>query len=156
MKQHRILFIVFTLTTMLLSACAAESFPLSDVDSEQNEVEPDLIVIGVIESMNGTEWIVNDRTLIVDPSVVHDGPHNVGEIITAEGNVQSDGRVLVSRVDDPDRDDLATATAQANDNPNDNGGNNDNDDDDGDNSGPGGGDDNDDDDNSGPGGGGDD
>lgn len=157
MKQYRFLFVIFALTFLLLSACGAGTSQIDEVDNEQHEAEPDTTVIGIIESMNGTEWIVNDLTLIVDPSVVHDGPYIVGDIVRAEGSMQPDGRILVARVEEPDRDDFATATALALGNPNDNDpadNDNDNDNDDDDNSGPGSGDN--DGDNSGPGGGDDD
>jgi|GEM_PF-6380292 len=180
MKQHPVFPVVFTLAALLLSACGASTAPIPVTGSTSTPVvAADTTVIGLIERINGDEWIVNGQTLIVGDDVIPDEIFEVGDIVKAEGHLQPDGSLLVVRVEAASPDDLATATALANDNGNvnnndnandndannnggdgnnnqnnnDNGNNNDNDnddDDDDDNSGPGN-DDDDDDDNSGPG-----
>jgi Domain of unknown function (DUF5666) len=114
MKQVRAIFVVIMLAAMLLSACGASAAPAGS-----SKVEADILITGAIESINGTQWMVNGQTFTVDPAVVRDGPYHVGDVIKVEGTVQSDGTVVVTRVEIPTPEDLATATALANDNTND-------------------------------------
>ena len=104
MKQsYRAISAVLVLAAVLLSACGAGA-----VQGAGSKVQADVIVTGVIESMNGSQWIVDGRTFTVEPSVVRDGPFAVGDTVKVEGNAQADGTVLVTRVEPPTAEDLAT------------------------------------------------
>lgn len=98
----RILIVLFALLAMLISACAGAAAPSQDqsmggVKQQAMPVE----FTGIIESINGNQWVVNGQTITVDPAVVRDGPYQVGDTIKVEVNVQSDGSVVVNRVEAP-------------------------------------------------------
>jgi len=115
MKQvSRVLIILLALGSILISACGAAT-PSAAAKVAADEVA----FTGVIEGMDGTQWIVNGQTITVDPSVVRDGPFNVGDTIKIEGIVNSDGSLTVTRVEPPAVDDLSTLPQLGNDNSND-------------------------------------
>lgn len=96
----RTLIFIFVLATLLLSACAGTATPASN--SAADKVQADLVEFtGVIEAINGTQWTINGQVVTVDPSVVRDGPFQVGDTVKLEAQVAQDGSVVVTRVETP-------------------------------------------------------
>jgi hypothetical protein len=81
MKQYRALLIVLMLAAMLLSACGAGPAPLGGA-----KAKVDIILIGVIESIAGTQWVVHGQAFTVEPAVVHNGPYVVSDVVKVEGS----------------------------------------------------------------------
>ncbi len=95
----RTLIFIFVLTTLLVSACAGAAAPASNA---AEKVQADLVEFtGVIEAINGTQWTINGQIVTVDPSVVRDGPFQVGDTVKLEAQVAQDGSVVVTRVETP-------------------------------------------------------
>ena len=95
----RTLIFIFVLATLLLSACAGAAAPASNA---AEKVQADLVEFtGVIEAINGTQWTINGQIVTVDPSVVRDGPFQVGDTVKLEAQVAQDGSVVVTRVETP-------------------------------------------------------
>ena len=94
----RTLIFIFVLATLLLSACAGAAAPASN--SAADKVQADLVEFtGVIEAINGTQWTINGQVVTVDPSVIRDGPFQVGDTVKLEAQVAQDGSVVVTRVE---------------------------------------------------------
>lgn len=122
MKQtYRSFLLVMAVAAMLLNACgavAAHNLPVAPVAAK---VDASIIAYtGVIESMDGNQWVVNGQTLVVDPAVVRDGPFQVGDTVKIEGIVNPDGSFTVSSIEAPDASDLAGSSGNDNANVNDN------------------------------------
>jgi hypothetical protein len=109
----RYVLVVFVLAGMLLGACAAA--PASGA----NKVQADSVAFtGTIDSINGNQWVVNGQAVTVDPSVIRDGPFNVGDMIKIEVNVNQDGTFMVTRIEVPSSTDLSSLPPLTNDNSN--------------------------------------
>ena len=136
----RFLTFVLTIFTVLLGACSGTTAPVTGVESDKVQAMP-VAFTGLVQSITGNQWVINDQALIVDPAVVRGGPFNVGDRIKLEGVVNQDGSFTVSRVVSASAEDASTLPELGNDNVNvndnsndansndDNGNNNDNDDD---------------------------
>jgi hypothetical protein len=103
-KISYVLVLVLALTAMLISACggsaaisASDSTAVGGGKPQASPVE----FTGVIESINGNQWSINGQTITVDPSVVRDGPFSVGDTVKVEVQVQTDGSMVVNRVESP-------------------------------------------------------
>ena len=112
-KNFRYVLVLFVLASMLLGACAAAPA------SGSSKVETASVAYtGTIESISGTQWIVNGQTITVDPSVVRDGPFSVGDTVKVEVDVNQDGSITVTRVETPSSADLSDLPSLGNDNSN--------------------------------------
>jgi hypothetical protein len=60
---------------------------------------------GVIEAMDGNQWVVDGQAITVDPTVLRDGPFVVGDTVKVEVVVQTDGSLVVTRVEAPEAED---------------------------------------------------
>ncbi len=120
MKQYRALLVVLMLAAVLMSACGALSPKGGQRASPTGgaNAEADIILTGIIQSMSGTQWVVNGQPFTVESAVVHNGPYKISDVVKVEGNFQFDGSVLASTVGTPSANDLASATALANSNTN--------------------------------------
>jgi len=99
-KIFQTLIPMLILATLLTSACTGAAAPANN--SLATKVQADLVdFTGVIESINGDQWVVNGKTVTVDPSIVRDGPFKVGDTIKVEAKVESDGSITVTRVENP-------------------------------------------------------
>jgi hypothetical protein len=106
--------VLISVATMLLSACGAVTAPAAPVAPGSAKVDASIIgFTGVIESMNGNEWVINGQTLTVDPATVRGGPFQVGDQVKVEGVVNPDGSVTVSSVESPSAADLTQTPAPA-------------------------------------------
>jgi uncharacterized membrane protein YgcG len=116
MKQtSRFLLVGLALAAMLLSACGGTVAATNPGGSKQ---AIPVQYTGVLESVNGTQWVVNGQTITVDPSVVSDGPFQVGDTIKVEVVVNPDGSITVSRVEAPSATDLSVLPPLGDDNSN--------------------------------------
>ena len=116
-KISRYVLVVFVLASMLLGACAGAA---PSVASDGGKVEASSVAYtGTIESINGTQWVVNGQTITVDPSVVKDGPFNIGDLVKVEVQVAQDGTVTVTRVELPSQVDMSQLPGLGDDNSND-------------------------------------
>lgn len=96
----RTLVFILVLTTLAISACSGVAVPMSN--SAGDKAQADLVgFTGVIEAMNGTQWTINGQVVTVDPSVIRDGPFQVGDTVKLEAQVAQDGSVMVTRVETP-------------------------------------------------------
>lgn len=113
------LFITLILmAAYVLSACGGA--PVSSPSAEgAGKVDASMIAYtGTVESMDGDQWVVNGQSLTVDPTVVSDGPFQVGDTVKIEGVVNSDGSLTVSRVEAPSASDLQELPQFGNENAN--------------------------------------
>ena len=116
-KISRYVLVVFALASMLLGACAGAA---PSVAPDGGKVEASSIAYtGTIESINGNQWVVNGQTITVDPSVINDGPFNVGDVVKVEVKVAQDGTVTVTRVEVSTQTDLSQLPGLGDDNSND-------------------------------------
>ncbi|MCX6060148.1 MAG: DUF5666 domain-containing protein [Chloroflexi bacterium] len=115
-KISRYVLVVFVFASMILSACSGAA---SSVASDGGKVQASSIAYtGTIESINGNQWVVNGQTITVDPSVVNDGPFNVGDMVKVEVQIAQDGSVTVTRVEVPSQVDLSMLPGLGDDNSN--------------------------------------
>ncbi len=117
----------FTLVSLLLigayvlSACGGVAPQGTSPDVAQKVQSKEIVFTGVIESINGTEWIVSGQKVTVDPSASLDPNLAVGVIVKVEGQMSADGTVTALKVETS-----AVSDDNANDgNANDNGNTND-------------------------------
>jgi len=115
--KKRASFVVFVSVTitLLLNACGASATP--NTGAGKVEAIP-VAFTGVVESMAGDQWVINGKTVTVDPSVVRDGPFKTDDRVKVEGVVNSDGSFSVSRVETPTSEDLSTLPQFGDDNSN--------------------------------------
>lgn len=122
-KNPNILLVVIAAASILVGACAgtAGSSPAAA------KVEPiPVAYTGVIESMDGNQWVVNGQAIVVDPAVVRDGPFKIGDTVKIEVAVDQDGSLIVTRVELPEQSDLTDLPVFGGDNINDDNINDDN------------------------------
>src|SRR6476660_3022291 len=115
--KKRASFVVFVSVTitLLLNACGASATP--NTGAGKVEAIP-VAFTGIVESMAGDQWVINGKTVTVDPSVVRDGPFKTDDRVKVEGVVNSDGSFSVSRVETPTSEDLSTLPQFGDDNSN--------------------------------------
>ena len=114
MKQSiRILVFVLVLSTLLVSACGGVAASASDTLAGSKVNAAPVEFTGVIEAINGNQWTVNGQTITVDPAVVRDGPFNVGDTVKVEVDIQTDGSIVVTRVEIPAAGAVASESSEA-------------------------------------------
>jgi hypothetical protein len=109
MKTIKFLRGALILLGILLSACAPSANPSAPANVGGGKALSDVIFAGVIESMNGDQWVISGQSVTVDPSVVRDGPFGVGDTVKVEAQVAADGSVIVQRVETPSAADAVEA-----------------------------------------------
>jgi len=101
-------------TTYLLSACGAATLPVTsdqdkiDVQTRSQDSTFEVAYTGVIEAIDGSQWMINGVELTIDSSVIQGGPFIVGDTVKIEGNFNSDGSFVVSQVLSPSPSDLTS------------------------------------------------
>lgn len=104
-KLSQIIIPLLVLATLLISACTGAAAPADASSGSKVEGAP-VEFTGVIEFIDGNQWtLVGGQVITVDPSVVGDGPFNVGDTVKVEVEVQADGSMVVTRVEAPLADD---------------------------------------------------
>ena len=87
--------LLVTLFVLLFSWIGLSPQPLA---ADDNDIE----FTGILSAKNGTEWIVDGRTVLVtsDTELESDnGPLNVGACVEVEGELLPDGRVLAEEIE---------------------------------------------------------
>lgn len=108
MKTLKFLRAIIVLLGLVLGACAPAALP-SSAPSNVGSGKPvsDVIFTGVIESMDGNQWMIDGQKITVDASVLRDGSFAVGDTVKVEASVAEDGTVTAQRVETPSAADLA-------------------------------------------------
>ena len=128
MNKRLFVTTVTVLIAYVLSACGGLPQQADQSSGEQAAIKVRAVEVaytGVIDAINGSEWIVNGQLLTVDPAVVQDGPFQVGDTVKIEGEVNQDGSIIVLGVELPSAADLTDLPQLGNDNDNDNANSND-------------------------------
>lgn len=112
MKAIKLIQAVLVLGGLLLSACAAtpasQAVPAAGSAGSDKPLS-EVVFRGVIESMNGDQWVINGQTIQVDPAILQDGPFVVGDTVKVEARVEADGSVTAQLVESPSAADLTEA-----------------------------------------------
>ena len=102
------LFTVAVLAAYVLSACgapapaAAPAAPQSSSSNPSVADAPTVLAVevafsGMVEAMNGSQWVVDGKTINVDPQTVAGGVQ-IGDMVRGEGTVGQDGAITSTRV----------------------------------------------------------
>ncbi|MBI5297283.1 MAG: hypothetical protein HY869_17530 [Chloroflexi bacterium] len=106
-SQRFPLLTVILLAAYVLSACgtaAPTAAPAAQQSSSNAAVSgPQVLAVevafsGMVEAMNGTQWVVDGKTITVEPQAVAGGSIQVGDMVKVEGTVQKDGSITGTRV----------------------------------------------------------
>lgn len=109
MKKYSNLFLVLAaLTAMLISACGGAAVGTETSAGSGKPLASLVEFTGVIEAIDGNQWTVNGQVITVEPSVLRDGPFEVGDTVKIEAEVQADGSLVVTRVEPPAGDNANT------------------------------------------------
>lgn len=123
-KFPRFLYVVAALVAIFVNACGG--VPTSNTSVGSDKPLASLVEFtGVIEAIDGNQWTVNGQVITVDPSVLRDGPFEIGDTVKVEAEVQADGSFVVTRVepsvaglDDNNNSSLDNSNVNSNDNTN--------------------------------------
>jgi hypothetical protein len=107
-KSLRITLLTVAIAAVyMLSACgapasttapsAAQLSPNSSVDGPK-VLAVEVAFSGVVESMSGSQWIVDGHAVIVTPQTLTNGSIQVGDVVKVEGTVGQDGAINTTRV----------------------------------------------------------
>lgn len=108
MKTLKFLRAMIVLVGLVLAACAPASLPsTAPANVGGGKAVSDVIFTGVIESMDGDQWVIDGQLITVDQSTLRDGPFAPGDTVKVEASVASDGTVTAQRVEIPSAADLA-------------------------------------------------
>ncbi len=102
------LLTVTILASYILSACAgtapaaAPAAPQSSSSNPSAMDAPKVLAVevafsGTVESINGNQWVVDGKTVTVEPQTVADTVQ-VGDLVRVQGKVNQDGTVASTRV----------------------------------------------------------
>lgn len=117
-KQSYIFLVLVALIAVFVSACGGAA-AATDTSAGSDKPRASLVEFtGVIEAIDGNQWTVNGQVITVDPTVLRDGPFVVGDTVKVEAEVQSDGSVVITRVETPveavGTDDISNDNSNAN------------------------------------------
>ncbi|HNH25944.1 MAG TPA: DUF5666 domain-containing protein [Anaerolineales bacterium] len=117
-KQSYIFLVLVALIAVFVSACGGAA-AATDTSAGSDKPRASLVEFtGVIEAIDGNQWTVNGQVITVDPTVLRDGPFVVGDTVKVEAEVQSDGSVVITRVEPPvvavGTDDISNDNSNAN------------------------------------------
>ena len=103
-KSMRFTLLTITvLASYVLSACGGAAPAVSQPSSNPSAMDaPKVLAVevafsGTVESMNGNQWVVDGKTVTVDPQTVADVVQ-VGDLVKVQGKVNQDGTVASTRV----------------------------------------------------------
>jgi len=112
MKNIKLIPFVLVVLAILLSACSGAATPATSAGG--GKPQPSVVAFtGVIESIDGDQWIVNGQSIQVDLSAIKDGPFQAGDTVKVEARVEADGSVVALRVETPSAADLANDNSNA-------------------------------------------
>lgn len=134
-KTFRFTFMSIALIgAYLLSACGG-TLPRSAPSEAAQKVQAEEIVFtGIVEQINGSQWVVSGQAFTVDQAAEMDSGIVVGDIVKVEGAVSADGNIVALKIEASAASDENTNDGNSNDDDNGNedndNGNNDNNDND--------------------------
>ncbi|MFN8400978.1 MAG: DUF5666 domain-containing protein [Anaerolineales bacterium] len=99
-KQSYIFLVLVALVAIFVSACGGTAAAENSAGSDKPRASL-VEFTGVIEAIDGNQWTVNGQVITVDPTILRDGPFAVGDTVKVEAEVQSDGSVVITRVEPP-------------------------------------------------------
>lgn len=115
MKAIKLFQVLVVLAGILLSACtaapAASSVPGTSSAGGDKPQFSEVVFTGVIDGMQGDQWVINGQPVKVDPSTLRDGPFVVGDTVKVEALVAGDGSVTAQRVESPSARDLTEVSS---------------------------------------------
>lgn len=115
MKAIKLFQAMVVVAGILLSACtaapAASSVPGTSSAGGDKPQFSEVVFTGVIDGMQGDQWIINGQPVKVDPSTLRDGPFVVGDTVKVEALVAGDGSVTAQRVESPSARDLTEVSS---------------------------------------------
>lgn len=101
------LLVVAVLAAYVLSACGAPA-PVAAPSAQQPSSNPaadapqvlavEVAFSGTVESMNGNQWIVDGKTVTVEPQALAGDNIQVGDMVKVEATVGKDGAIITTRV----------------------------------------------------------
>ncbi len=83
----------------LLSACGGTLPQSSASEVAPKVLEKEVVFTGVVESMNGSQWVISGQAVTVDPAAALDPNITVGLIVKVEGKVSADGTVVALKIE---------------------------------------------------------
>lgn len=95
----------FTLVSLLLvgayllSACGGALSPAAASEVAPKVLAKEIVFTGVVEAMNGNQWVVSGQTITLDPAAALDPNITVGVIVKVEGSVSADGTVMALKIE---------------------------------------------------------
>lgn len=99
-KSFRFTFMSIALIgAYLLSACAGTLPQSAPSEVAQKAQAKDIVFTGIVEQINGSQWIVSGQAFTVDPAAATDSGIALGDIVKVEGVVSSDGSVLALKIE---------------------------------------------------------
>ncbi|MFZ5878398.1 MAG: DUF5666 domain-containing protein [Chloroflexota bacterium] len=106
-SQRFPLLTVILLAAYVLGACGTAA-PAAAPAVQQSSSNPalngpqvlavEVAFSGVVEAMNGNQWVVDGKTITMEPQAVAGGSIQVGDRVKIEGTVQKDGSITGTRV----------------------------------------------------------
>ncbi|MGC8855761.1 MAG: DUF5666 domain-containing protein [Anaerolineae bacterium] len=101
-STYYLVFLVLTLAAYVLSACggalpAQSAAPAGPATGQKVQAAP-VAFLGVVEAMNGDQWVISGQTVVVDPKMAPDPTIKVGDQVRVEGMVGQDGRLVATRI----------------------------------------------------------
>ena len=122
MKNFQFIIFVLLVGTLVLSACggvAATPTAAPEAAASPSVEAMPVSFVGIVDSIDGDQWVISGTKVTVDAAIVRDGPFNVGDQVKVEGRVNPDGSFSISRLEAPAPQDSLTPTPVVADNTND-------------------------------------
>ena len=83
----------------LLSACGGTLPQAGPSEVAQKVQAKEIVFTGIVEQINGNQWIVSGQAFTVDPAAATDAGIAVGDIVKVEGTISSDGSVVALKIE---------------------------------------------------------
>ena len=94
----KIILPVLVLSTLLLSACSGVAALSNSSAGSKVEAAP-IEFTGIIQAMNGNQWVVDGQTITIDPSILKDGAFSLGDTVKVQAQTGPDGSITVTQIE---------------------------------------------------------
>lgn len=99
-KINRFTLISFWLIgAYLLSACGETLSQSPALEVAPKALAKEVVFTGIVESINGNQWVVSGQTITVDPAIAMASNVTIGAFVKAEGKVSSDNAVVALKIE---------------------------------------------------------
>lgn len=99
-KSFRFTWISIALVgAYLLSACAGGLPQAAPSEVAQKVLAKEIVFAGIVEQINGDQWVVSGQAFTVDPAAAMDPGITVGDIVMVEGTVSVDGGIVALQIE---------------------------------------------------------